>query len=284
MIDRNVLAQRVVLAYLNISVWSGSKRDKGVAQEIAAMKKAAPDAGSYTKRLVPKEIIDVVNTAAQAVRVYYYKNTVSWDDNGARALPVVRWFEYQAGIEEYIANFYGSVNKFCEWYRDNWNSYQTRLGQMFNPKEYPYPEEIIDRFKLQTSYRQIMTPDFRVELPDEINEAIKTSTEEGFKAGLKMAEKECWARIAESMEKVAEKLEDEKGIFRDSLIENVNILVATLRPLNIGGSQELDNTLNEMIESVGKCFPDWLRVDAQARAKAAAAARKIFELASLRSA
>lgn len=279
--DPNILAQRIILAYINIGVWTGAKRDKSISQEIAAAKGAANDAGSYTKYLVPKDKLDPVVSTAQAIRTYHYKNTVAWDDHNARALPVERWFEYQAGLEFYIDKFRTAVEEFSAWYAENWNAHQVRLGSMFDPKEYPYPDEVAGKFKLQTSYRQISTLDFRVQLPPEIDAAVKKSSEDGFNNGIKMATAECWGRICEMMLKVHEKLADPKGVFRDSLIENINILVETLTPLNIGGNHELKTILEEIKEKLGGCFPDWLRVDPAARATAASAARNFFERSRL---
>lgn len=282
-IDSSILANQIVLAVVNISVWTGAKRDKGVAQEIARRKGASSDAGSYTKYLVDKTMIDFVMNKAQAIRIYHYRNTVAWDDNGARALPVGRWFEYREQIEELINEFNIAVADFCTWYGENWNDQQHRLGDMFNPQEYPYPDEIRDKFRFKMSFRQVEHGDFRTQLPGEIAQAVQDSMQNGLREGLKMATAECWGRVAECMQKVYEKLFDPDGIFRDSLIENVKVLVDTVRPLNIGGDTLLSTSLDQIENEIASCWPDLLRVDKAKRQQVADASRKFYDLAVLHS-
>jgi hypothetical protein len=277
------IADRIILAYVNISVWTGAKRDKALAQETSRRKGASDDACSVTKYIVDKQMIDYVNSKAQAIRVFHYKNTVAWDDNNARALPVSKYFEYEADLAPLIEEFNMACRQFAEWYADNWNNQQQRLGDMFDATEYPYPQDIQDKFRIKVSFRPVQAMDFRTELPDVIRETVKESLQQGLNDGVKMATIECWRRIAECMGKVYCSLEEEKKIFRDSLIENVQVLADTLQPLNIGGDKILSDTICEMKEQIGDAFPDLLRVDPVARRRTAEVARKIFDLASLHS-
>jgi len=280
----NAISDTIVLAYVNISVWTGAKRDKALAQETSRRKGASDDACSVTKYIVDKTMIDYVNSKAQAIRVFHYRNTVAWDDNNGRALPVSRWFSYQEDITPLIDEFNLACRQFAEWYAENWHNQQQRLGDMFNADEYPYPQDIADKFKMKISYRQIQHPDFRTTLPDTIADAVNDSLRQGLNDGFKMAAQECWRRIAESMGKVYCALEEEKKIFRDSLIENVDVLADTLIPLNIGGDTILANAIAEIKDQIGSAFPDLLRVDPAARLKVATAARKFYDLAMLHSA
>lgn len=280
---QNAISDTIILAYVNISVWTGAKRDKALAQETSRRKGASEDACSVTKYIVDKTQIDYVNSKAQAIRVFHYKNTVAWDDNNGRALPVSKYFQYQEEITPLIDDFNLACRQFEEWYADNWSNQQQRLGEMFDASEYPYPQDIRDKFKMKISYRPIQHPDFRTTLPDTIAEAVNDSLRQGLTDGFKMAAQECWRRIAEAMGKVYCALEEEKKIFRDSLIENIYVLADTLAPLNIGGDPILADAIHEMKEQVGNAFPDLLRVDPAARLKVANAARKFYDLAVLHS-
>lgn len=278
------ISDRIILAFVNISVWTGAKRDRALAQETSRRKGAADDACSITKYIVDKTMIDYVNSKAQAIRVFHYKNTVAWDDNNGRALPVARWFQYQEEITPLIDEFNMACAQFANWYADNWNNQQQRLGAMFDASEYPYPEDIRNKFRMKVSFRPIQNPDFRTALPDDIVDAVRDSLQSGMTDGIKMATQECWKRILDCMEKVYCALEEEKKIFRDSLIENVLVLADTIKPLNIGGDPLLDTTIDEMKDEVGGAFCDLLRVDPTARRKVATAARKFYDLALLHSA
>lgn len=283
MITQNEITDTIILAYVNISVWTGAKRDKGLAQETAQRKGAVSDACSVTKYIVDKAMIDYVTAKAQAVRVFHYKNTVAWDDNGGRALPVARWFTYQAEISPLIDEFNLACEQFANWYSENWRNQAERLGDMFNAEEYPYPAEIRDRFKFKQSFRPIQNPDFRTQLPDTVLNAVQDSMRQGMQEGFKLATAECWKRVADVVGKVYATLEEENKIFRDTLIENVNVMVDTVGPLNIAGNSVLADALQEAKNEIGSCIPDILRVDPRQRKRVCDIAKKIYDLAVLHS-
>lgn len=280
----NAITGKIILVYLNISVWTGARRDKALGKETSRRKGASDDAVSVTKYLVDKSMIDFVVNKANAIRRFNYENTVSWDDNGGRALPVEKWFDYEANIAPLIAEFHDACEQFSTWYADNWNLQQNRLGDMFDVSDYPYPDEIRHKFRMKTSFRPIATPDFRTELPDEIREAVRDSMQAGMQDGLKMATQECWARIADVTQKVYATLSEPKKIFRDSLIENVEVLCETLAPLNVANDSVLSDTLDELNSGIGRAIPELFRIDPAARERAAALARKIYDVAMLHTA
>lgn len=283
MITQNEITDTIILAYVNISVWTGAKRDKGLAQETAQRKHAVSDSVSVTKYIVDKSMIDYVTAKAQAIRVFHYKNTVAWDDNGGRALPVERWFTYQAEITPLIDEFHMACEQFANWYSENWRNQADRLGEMFNAEEYPYPDEIREKFKFKQSFRQIQQPDFRTQLPPAVMDAVQESMRQGMQEGFKMATVECWKRVADTIGKVYAALEEENKIFRDTLIENVNVMVDTVGPLNIAGNSVLTEVLAEAKNEIGGCIPDILRVDPRQRKRVCDIAKKIYDLAVLHS-
>lgn len=281
--DTNAIADRIVLAYVHLSVWTGAKRDKEATKRTARSNGAADDACSVTKYLVDKTMIDHVMNKANYIRQFHYKNTVAWDDAGGRALPISKFFDYKSDIEQLITDFNHATRQFCEWYANNWNQQRDRLGDLFSADEYPHPEDIKNKFKFKSSFRNISTPDFRTALPDTILQEVKDSIDIGFRDGLAMATKECWGRIAEAMEKVYSTLEEEKKVFRDSLLDNVSILCQTIRPLNISGDSLLEQTITEIENHIVDTFPDLLRVRPDERRKVALKAKEFYERALLQS-
>lgn len=279
---QNAIQSHIVLVYVNISVWTGAKRDKALAVKASRREGANDDACSVTKYLVDKTMIDKVASKASAIRQAHYAVTVAWDDNGGRALPTDRWFEYQDTIQKLMEEFDAECSIFCEWYANNWQYQAGRLGNMFNADEYPHPNEMREKFRFKYSFRPILTPDFRTTLPESVLDAVKDSMAQGMQDGIKMATAECWGRVKDCMEKVYVTLDDPKKVFRNSLIENVEILCDTLKSLNLAGDAYLTETLADIEREIASSYPDILRVDMTARSQVAASARKFHDVACLK--
>src|SRR5579864_489044 len=75
------LSRKAMLVSLKIGVWSASKFDKNVSDEVAQEKNASEDAGRYRKHLLPQFAKDgsslaKVKQAATAAREFHYDNTL----------------------------------------------------------------------------------------------------------------------------------------------------------------------------------------------------------------
>ena len=66
--SNNILADKAILAALNVTGWSASAQDKDAAAEVAENHQADPDVGRYTKRLLPKEALQEVNALDRELR------------------------------------------------------------------------------------------------------------------------------------------------------------------------------------------------------------------------
>ena len=78
------IASAAMLGSLNISVWEGRKKDKGVEEEIAQQKGAkSKRAASVHKNLFAESpALDAIKALRGEARVWFNKVTLPWDDNG----------------------------------------------------------------------------------------------------------------------------------------------------------------------------------------------------------
>ncbi len=87
------LSTDAMLVSLRISAWSGRLHDRRASNHVAAHHEASAGAGRYNKRLLPKSAFAALTATASKARTTYYEQTLPWDDQGFRLLPVANYDE-----------------------------------------------------------------------------------------------------------------------------------------------------------------------------------------------
>jgi hypothetical protein len=283
----NMLATRAMLASVRISVWTARKVDKKVTAETNAANYAAADAGRYNKALLAKDALASVTAAASAARLAHYSVTLPWMDDGARILPAAAFDKYTADLRAIRFQFETAVAEFVSNYANYVADARRRLGDMYNPDEYPEPAHIEAKFKFET--RILPMPDatdFRVDLGDSVAAQIRADIARDTHLALETAQRDVWNRIAGVVGHMVEKLAEYKpatrkgdkvtGIFRDSLVENVRELVAILPALNLTADPYLSEITARLARELCAHDADTLRDSDGIRAETAERAAAIL--------
>jgi hypothetical protein len=89
------IERRVMLVGLNISVFTGERIDRAVAEEVAEKHAADKhDSGRFSKQIISKHALEAVSKAAAAARTRHYELTLPWNDQGQRLLSVAGLIPY----------------------------------------------------------------------------------------------------------------------------------------------------------------------------------------------
>lgn len=236
------LQTRAMIANLNISQWTARKHDKAVSKEVDTAHQAV-DGGRYNKLLIDKAALDPLTKQAGQIREYHYKMTLPWGDNGDRLLPAKAYMEYTGQIRQFRDQFEQLVINFVADYPHLVADARARLGTLYDPKDYPPAADITARFGVQVSFMPVPdAEDFRVDVGEEALAEIKASINAAVTERQAGALKECWQRLHEVVNNLHIMMLKEKPIFRDSIINNVNDLVAMLPKLNVTDDAELNAT------------------------------------------
>jgi hypothetical protein len=291
----SVLSQRAVLAFPSIAVWTARRFDRAASAGVTDAARAASDAARVNKLLIPTEAMSDVTAAAGRARDYHYARTLAWSDAGARILPVVSYADYQTAMRGFRAEFEIAVSGFLSRYPALVAAAAERMGDLFDPADYPDVSEIADRFRFKVSISPVPSgADFRVDIGD----AIRADVEDRVREATGAAMAEAAGRVAELVRTMADKLAafqpavygpDGKiatpatGIFRDSLIGNVRDIAAVLPSFNLTDSPEF-GAMVSAVEALAAVDPADLREDGKARRemadRAAALAREAETIAS----
>ena len=282
------LSTRAMLANLAISQWTARKLDKDATAQVANENGAAPDVGAYHKRLVGKDAIAKIATAAGAARTSFYALTLPWLDDGARILPAGNFYRFRDAMDTARREFESAVDTFLREYDSAIDTARRDLGDLFKSTDYPDRAEVRRRFAF--GFRILPFPDasdFRVDIGESQLDDIRREIESDCRSALDGAVKDAWQRIATVCGAMADRLSAYKpaaapgdkaqGIFRDSLVQNVADLVELLPALNVTGDSAMTAICERMRVELTTFGAAELRDSDHARAKVAAEAKAILD-------
>lgn len=267
------LQDSAMLVTLTISQWTARKHDKSISAEVDKTH-GAKDGGRYNKLLIRKEALEPIAKIEGAARAYLYKMTHAWGDNGERLLPAALFLDFAQTMQQFRHEFDARVRDLEAEYPTLVQEARTRLGTLYDPKD--YPASIKDKFSFPPP---AVTPvpsanDFRVNLNTDYVEAIKKDITERLQDRQRDTLKQCWGRVREVVQRMTERLGNEKSPIYDSLIGNAHELISVLPALNLTNDPELNRVAAELQSILVPV--DRLRQDKRLRADTAAKADAIL--------
>lgn len=204
------IATAAILIDLNISTWTGRKRDKKTTQEVMSSKQTGSDkAASVIKNLMSDDKeLDAIKAYAQETRLYVAKHTYPWGDGGSRLLPSGLIFEVTGELDGRIQEFESMVQRFVADYSVKVNAAAFKLGQLFDRNEYPTVDVVRSKFKMRYIPSPVPTQgDFRVDVQNDVGEFLKTQFKQEADARVTAMMREPWERIYENLQHVKERME-----------------------------------------------------------------------------
>jgi hypothetical protein len=273
------LAQKAMLVDLHVSRWSGFKTDAKASKQLVKDANAEDGSATVSKRIVPRETFSDIITAYNALDKHMKKHTLPWSDNGQRIMTRNMFELFMQGYGELERNFNAAVKEFIEVkYPPVRDKASFRLGDLFVASDYPTVDELREKFRVDLDIDGITEPDdFRVALPDQELNKLKSSLEESINRRLESAMQDVWLRIAALLEHYIEKMDDSEAIFRDSTVNNLVELMNILPGLNVTGDPKLKEIRQRIMGTIGSYQPNDLRKGSDLRAAAAKEAREIKE-------
>lgn len=270
------LPEKALLVELKIGNWSGRKYDPDASQTIADTYHNDPEYARVNKGLIEKEEIQKIYRIVYDARRFHYSQTLPWGER-ARLLPGELYLDYSKKISEFKRKFLSRVDNFLKNYPDLMRDARKTLDGLFKGDDYPSLRDLRQKFCFVVSFSPISdADDLRVNLQEEDIEKLKKQIEYRQDELQKEAMTNLWERLFGVVKPLADKLNDPKGIFRDSLVEKIHDLVNLLPKLNIAGDKHLTDLTNEIRTKLCKHTPAELRDMDGARGKVAKEADEIL--------
>ena len=258
------LTHDAMLVSLRIAAWSGRLYDRQASTHVAVHHEASTAAGRYNKCLLPRTAFAAINSTMSAARTAHYAQSLPWDDQGSRLLPVANYERYTELMDGLRERMIRERARFIEDYEDNIDKARLDLGKLFRIAEYPSKEDLHGKFGMR--YRIIPVPDaehFMAKLASDDTDRVKRDIESQIEERLHDAVGDLYRRLGEAVERVSERLrEDDEGkplVFRDSMIGNIRELVDIVPRLNIFGDETLAQLCGQVKDRIASVEPDALR-------------------------
>lgn len=271
------IVNECIVVNLQLGIWTGQRLDKEASRKITEDAHAESDAARVNKHLIAKDAMKPIVTAANAVRTHFYTKTLPWKDNGDRIISRKAFLRFVQDHEALVGKFNDAVTEFCATaYPSAVEKAGFRMGDLFNPADYPSAAEIKRRFYVNLDMDPVTeAADFRVQMDAKQAEAVRASMERAMKERVGRAMSSVWMRLAEVLGNFAERTKSGEGI-RVELVSNLREIVDTLPELNITDDAELEAIRQQIANKLTGYEAADLRTDDTARAQAAKDAQRIM--------
>lgn len=274
------IADKCMIVTLSIACWEGRKLDKKASARVTSDAGANDtNAARVNKALIAKEAFADLFSARHAIRSHVDTHTLPWRDGGQRILMRNMYPVFMPKYGELERAFNEAANNFIETkYPAAMDQSAFRLGDLFDPADYPSPEDLRHRFYATLDVDGITEPnDFRVNLAQEDIDQIKARMEDTIQSRLSRAMEDVWVRLVDVLEHYVEKMADKGAIFRDTTVTNMVDLLNILPGLNVVGDPNLKAIRKRLMDTLYGYDPSDLRKDEVLREAAAAEAQDIIE-------
>ena len=167
------LATSAVLVNAEVSVWSATKQDRVISNEVTTAKKADHSAGRYVKNLLAddpthKQLLNYRQT------VYNWLRRSTYDWNGSlRLLPVVNLPKFKTEFQHHEKAYFALRDAFLAKYPQIVSNMAFKQGDMFDRSEYPSVDQIKDKFRIRLYVAEVPQSDFRCSIAQDLAEDLK---------------------------------------------------------------------------------------------------------------
>jgi len=278
-IDTPSISSSAMLVEVRINCWTGRKKDKAVSEEVTTDKKADRGTATVTKKLLGDcATLHAIDKQSKNARNASYKRTLPWADTGPRLLSTEQYFKFHPEMTEWQNEFYKLVDDFDRAYPFELAQAQVRLGDLFDPSDYPHPDQIRDKFRFHISYMPVPDAgDFRVDVGNETKQTLTTHYKEYYNEQISGAMSHLWTELhtclSNMSDKFAEPTEDDKATktgsktFRDTLFTNMNHMLEMLKTCNVTGDCQMEAMRLRIEDALHGITPDAVRQDSRLRAE-----------------
>jgi hypothetical protein len=166
------LASSAVLVSVDISVWSATKQDRAISNEITTAKNADESAGRYVKNLLanhPKH--KAVVNYRQTIYNWLQRRTYRWNQS-QQLLPSIDVPKFKQEYHDHETEFHHLVDSLVMDYDSIVSDMAFKQGTMFNRADYPSKEHVASKFSIQLYVSEVPSNDFRCGIANDIAEDL----------------------------------------------------------------------------------------------------------------
>ena len=245
------LASSAVLVSVDISVWSATKQDRGISDEVTSAKNADKSAGRYVKNLLanhPKH--KAVVNYRQTIYNWLQRRTYRWNQS-QQLLPSVDVPKFKQEYHEHELAFHSLVDDLINQYDDIVSDMAFKQGDMFDRSDYPHKDQVKAKFSLQLYVAEVPMNDFRCGIAQDIADDLFNTLNKQAGTIIESVHLEQSQRMIEVMESISHccghdetevngEVRTKKRKIYDTTIQKALEMCETFKRFNLKNSPELE--------------------------------------------
>ena len=248
------LATSGVLVSVDVNVWSATKQDRVISNEVTTSKNADKNAGKYTKNLLadhPRH--KAVVNYRQTIYNWVKRRTYRWN-NAQDYLPSIDLEVFKREYHEHQTAFSGLMTAFISDYDSIVSDMAFKQGDMFCREDYPTRESLVSKFGLRLFVSEVPMSDFRCQIADDIADDLFQSYSKQAEEIVSHVMMEQQTRFVDVMKSISHCCGvDETGVdantgetktkkrkIYDTTIIKAKEMCESFKGFNVSGSQDLE--------------------------------------------
>jgi hypothetical protein len=284
------LASAGFIVNVEVNVWSATKQDKGISEEVTSAYKADKDSGRFVKHLLAgdpshKQLLNHRQTVYNWVK----RRTYDWAGS-SRYLPMAHLEKFKSEFDEMRSEHAGLLAKFEQAYPDIVGAMQFKHGDMFDASEYPSVTEIGKRFGMKLFITPVPTNDFRVAIADDIARDLKEHYERSANEKVQEIMRDASMRLVDYIKRIAHACRDvepdENGKARRPKVYEATLAQAKeqcelLKEFNLTNDSQLEEMRRDLLATIDGISAQDIRDSDATRAHVKSEVDKILSKFSL---
>ena len=249
------LATSALIVCVDVNVWTATKQDRAISNEVTTSKKASADAGKFTKNLLSDspEHKSLLNYR-QTVYNWLQRSTYDWAGS-MRLLPTINLEKFKKEYAQHERDFGALLEKFITAYPQIISDAAFKQGDMFNRSEYPEPEVVRSKFRMQLHVQQVPQSDFRSSVSEALAEDLKNHYERQTQDIINHVMDDAAERLVEIASRLSnactEATPDDDGKVRrkkiyDSTVIQAKEICETIKNFNLTGNKALSQAVVDL--------------------------------------
>lgn len=269
------LATSALIVSVDVNVWTATKQDRAISDEVTSAKNASSEAGKFTKNLLAnspehKALLNYRQT------VYNWLQRCTYDWAGkVHLLP-------QVGLEKFMKEYNDLERDFKKLYQDFKAEYPSMVsdaafkqGDMFDRSEYPEPDELDSKFRMRLLVTQVPQNDFRSNISSAIADDLTSHYEDQVKEIIDKAMADASERLVLFASRISnactEAVADDDGKVKrkkiyESTISQAKEICDTLKAFNLTNNAELETARAQLEAALDGVSLEDLRESSYVRA------------------
>tara|TARA_A100001037_G_C15062593_1_gene595513 strand:- start:238 stop:1182 length:945 start_codon:yes stop_codon:yes gene_type:complete len=267
------LNSSAMLVELNISKWDARTLDKDASIEVEQKNQTAHGLANVHKKLLGhcEEHITLKRHISNA-RNLHYSMTLPWSKSGLQLVPTSIYFKYIEAMTGAENKYWKLLEAFLSVYDQAKTDAKEKFGLLFRPENYPSLEEVRRKFRWSLTTIPLPTSgDFRVDIGNEGLKEVQTQYAKFYDEQLERSMNIAWQRLYDVLVRMSDRLDyaddENKKVFRDTLVTNVSDVVDLLDDFNLTNNQEMKEMKSNLDKVLRGVTADALREDTDLRHK-----------------